>query len=277
MCIGRAGAQSQPASRPWFQTPQTPIDPTLPTLWIIGDSTVRNGRDNGNNGQWGWGHPIAAYFDQKRINIQNRAVGGTSSRTFMRDHWSWILEELKAGDFLIMQFGHNDGGAINDTSRARGTLKGVGDETEKIDNMITHQRETVHTYGWYVRRYITDAREHGVNYNIVCSLTPRNRWIDGKVPRDQYGPWAQQAALQAGAVYIDLNRLAAARYEAVGPTKVAELYFPENETLHPCWAGAVLNAECVIEGMRQLDNCPLVKFLLPEPPRNLQNPTGRAR
>jgi len=60
--------------------------PALPTLWIIGDSTVRNGQDTGNNGQWGWGNPIASYFDQTKINVQNRALGGTSSRTFRNRH-----------------------------------------------------------------------------------------------------------------------------------------------------------------------------------------------
>jgi lysophospholipase L1-like esterase len=272
-----APAQTQPASRPWFQTPQIPIDPKLPTLWIIGDSTVRNGRDNGNNGQWGWGNPIALYFDLKRINVQNRAVGGTSSRTFMRDHWPWILEELKPGDFLIMQFGHNDSGPINDTSRARGTLKGIGEETEEIDNLITKQHETVHTYGWYIRQYVTDAREHGVAYCIALSITPTNRWSEGTIRRDPYGPWAEEAAKQVGGHYIDLNRLAVAKYEAIGREKVTELYFPENEVGHTCWAGAVLNAECVIEGMKSLRNCPLVPYLLTEPPKDLKPPMGRAR
>ena len=58
-----------------------PIDPKLPTLWLIGDSTVRNGQDNGGNGQWGWGNPIVHYFDKTKINVQNRGAGGTSSWT----------------------------------------------------------------------------------------------------------------------------------------------------------------------------------------------------
>src|SRR5438067_2209234 len=110
--------------------PTTPIDPKLPTLWIIGDSTVRNGQDTGNNGQWGWGNPIASYFDTTKINVQNWALGGTSSRTFQTiGRWDKVLAQIKPGDFLILQFGHNDSGAINDTSRARATLKGNGEET----------------------------------------------------------------------------------------------------------------------------------------------------
>jgi rhamnogalacturonan acetylesterase len=82
--------------------------PGIPTLWLIGDSTVRNGQDTGGNGQWGWGNPIASYFDQDKINVQNRAMGGTSSRTYMNSFWDRVLPEIKPGDYLIMQFGHND-------------------------------------------------------------------------------------------------------------------------------------------------------------------------
>src|SRR5262245_43449724 len=250
MCSAMAVAQTQPTSRPWFQTPQTPIDPKLPTLWLIGDSTVRNGRDNGNNGQWGWGNPIASYFDTTRINVQNRAVGGTSSRTFMREQWPWMLEEIRQGDFVIMQFGHNDGGNLNDNSRARGTIKGNGDETQEIDSILTKQREVVHSYGWYIRQYITDAREHGAVCCIVCSPIPRNRWTDGKLGREQYATWAQEGAEQMGAAFIPLNEMVVTNYEALGQKHVADVLFPENEVVHPDWAGAVLNAECVIEGMK---------------------------
>jgi lysophospholipase L1-like esterase len=253
------------------------MDPKLPTLWLVGDSTVRNGRDNGNNGQWGWGNPIASYFDRKRINVQNRAVGGTSSRTFMRDQWPWTLEEMKPGDFLIIQFGHNDGGALNDASRARGTIKGNGEQTQEIDNTLTGQREVVHSYGWYLRKYISDAREHGVAYSIICSPIPRNRWIEGKLGRDQYSPWAEEAAKQVGAAFIPLNELIASKYESLGQQAVTERFFPENEVVHPDWAGAVLNAELVIEGMKSLRSCPLVPYLLAEPPQDLKHPTGRAR
>src|SRR5581483_10165911 len=130
MFAAYSGAQTRPTT--------APLDPRLPTLWIIGDSTVRNGQDTGNNGQWGWGNPIASYFDTTEINVQNWALGGTSSRTFISiGRWDKVLSQIKPGDFLIMQFGHNDSSPINDNSRARGTLKGNGDETQEIDNMLT--------------------------------------------------------------------------------------------------------------------------------------------
>ena len=84
-------AESAPQTRPPMRQPE-PGDPTLPTLWLIGDSTVRNGRGDGSNGQWGWGEPIVAYFDAAKINVVNRAVGGLSSRTFVsQGHWDRVL------------------------------------------------------------------------------------------------------------------------------------------------------------------------------------------
>ena len=57
--------------------------PSKLTLWLIGDSTVRNGQGNGSNGQWGWGEPLSDHFDPAKIRVSNRALGGRSSRTFI--------------------------------------------------------------------------------------------------------------------------------------------------------------------------------------------------
>ena len=123
--------------RPGRPLPE-PANPKLPSLYLIGDSPVRNGDGNGSNGQWGWGDQIAGYFNSKKINVVNRALGGLSSRTYLTfDYWDRLMALLKPGDIVIMQFGHNDAGPINDNVRARGTTKGTGEETEEIDNILT--------------------------------------------------------------------------------------------------------------------------------------------
>jgi hypothetical protein len=53
-------------------------NPALPTLFLIGDSTVKNSWDKGDGGLWGWGRPLTAYFDTTKINVENQALGGTS-------------------------------------------------------------------------------------------------------------------------------------------------------------------------------------------------------
>jgi len=231
----------------------------LPTVFIIGDSTVKNS----TNGLQGWGDPIADLFDQARIRIENRARGGRSSRTFLTEGlWDQILAELKPGDFVLMQFGHNDGGAVNDASRARGSLRGVGEETEEIDNLITKKHEVVHTYGWYMRKFVSDAKAKGAT-SIVLSQIPRNIWKDGKVERvgSTYGGWAAEVAKSQGAFFIDLNEIVAKQYEAIGQEKVGKEYFLTDHT-HTTPLGARLNAESVASGLRELKNCSLTAFLM---------------
>jgi lysophospholipase L1-like esterase len=247
----------------WLQLP-LPGNPRLPTLFLIGDSTVRNGRGTGANNQWGWGDYLGNYFDLDKINVVNRAIGGTSSRSYLTGgQWERVLDLMKPGDFVMMQFGHNDNAPLNDSSRARGTIKGVGDENQAITNLITGQPEVVHTYGWYLRKYITDTRAKGAT-PAVCSLIPRKIWKDGKTVRNKesYAGWAEQVARAENAPFIDLNEIIAERYDALGPEKVDPL-FGDPHT-HTTAAGAELNAESVVAGLKGLPDDPLAPFLKEE-------------
>jgi lysophospholipase L1-like esterase len=234
-----------------------------PTLFLIGDSTVKNGKDKGDNGQWGWGHFIGDYFDTTRISVSNRALGGTSSRSYQtKGLWDSILAKLKPGDYIIMQFGHNDGGPLDDTARARGTIKGTGDESKEIFNPITKQQEVVHTYGWYLSKVIKEAKAKGA-IPIVCSPIPRNVWKDGKVARStaDYGLWAKQTAEKEGALFIELNGLIADIYDKEGEAKVAGTYFGTIDHTHTIEEGAKLNAAEVVEGIKSLKGLTLNKYL----------------
>ncbi|GAB3573930.1 hypothetical protein GCM10027578_35770 [Spirosoma luteolum] len=235
-----------------------------PTLYIIGDSTVRNGSGKGSDGLWGWGSVLHTYFDTTRIAIENHAIGGRSSRTFLTEgRWDKIMATLKPGDFVLMQFGHNDGGAINDTTRARGSIKGIGNDSVAIDNLLTRKHETVHSYGWYMRRYIRDTKARGAT-PVVCSLVPRNVWKNGRVERaaDSYAGWAAASARAEGAFFIDLNERIARQYEAgYDEARLQADFFPVDHT-HTNQAGAAFNAAAVVEGLRQLNGCALNQYLL---------------
>ena len=252
-------ASTDPA-RAQVQLP-APARPELPSLILIGDSTVRNGHDDGQGkgaeGQWGWGNPIAAYFDLNRINVVNRAVGGLSSRTYRSSgHWERTKPFIKKGDWVIMQFGHNDASPVNDNSRARGVLRGTGPEQQDINNLLTGKPETVTTYGAYLRGYIAEIRAAGAT-PVVASPVIRKRWeADGKtVTRagGNFAAWAAEVAKQEGVAFIDLNEWGALRYEALGKATV-ETLFPADmpqETVHTNWLGAAVNAQLVIAGLIQ--------------------------
>ena len=116
-----------------------PLDPAKPTLYVVGDSTAAN---NNDANAVGWGIPFAAYFDPAKINVLNRARGGRSSRTYVTEGlWDRVRGALRPGDIVLLQMGHNDGGAIADTSRARGSLPGLGDENAG-DRQPGHEKST---------------------------------------------------------------------------------------------------------------------------------------
>src|SRR5260370_2695015 len=71
------GATTDPAAHAKIGL-KPPADPRLPTLFLVGDSTVRNGHADGAGGQWGWGEPLVDLFDAGKINVDNRAIGGPS-------------------------------------------------------------------------------------------------------------------------------------------------------------------------------------------------------
>jgi len=218
--------------------------PKTPTLFIIGDSTVKTPTE----GQQGWGDPIAELFDQKRIRVENRARGGRSSRTFQTEGlWDQVLSELKAGDYVLMQFGHNDASPVNDNSRARGVLRGTGPESQEVDNQLTGQHETVYTYGAYLRGYIAEIRAVGAT-PVVCSPVIRKRWeADGlKVQRagGNYAAWAAEVAKQEGVAFIDLNAMSQQFYAALGPER--------SQAAHPLNNGKLDNTHHNNYGAAQL-------------------------
>ena len=159
-----------------------------PLVFVIGDSTVHNKDEKSSEDSWGWGSLLANFLDDKKINVENDAMAGRSSRTFIDEgRWDAVCAALKSGDYLFIQFGHNDGSAIN-TEKARGTIPGNGDESKVYKMETTKRYQVVHSYGWYIRKYIRDARLKGA-VPIVVSPVPRDRWKDGKVERndDSYG------------------------------------------------------------------------------------------
>ncbi len=229
-----------------------PLNPKLPTLFVVGDSTARNQQD------LGWGDHLSAYFDTDRINVANRARAGRSSRTFMKEGaWSAVLGQLKPGDFVLIQFGHNDGGAL-DGAKPRGTLKGIGDETKEV-TLPDGSTETVRTFGGYIRQYISDARAKGAT-PILLTLTIRNIWKDGKIERDMgYDALLRQLTSTENVQLADMATPAADNFDAMGQEKTAA-FFPIDHT-HTSAQGAQMNAASVVVALRSLKGSPLNNYL----------------
>ncbi len=239
-------------------TPATIRDPKLPTLFIVGDSTL-----NSNAPLRGWGQDLGQFFDQTKVNVVNRAIGGRSSRTFQYEgRWDRVMSEIKKGDFVIVQMGHNDVGKYDDpAAKDRPSLHSEGDETAEAKR-LDGKMETVHSFGWYMRKYGNDARAKGATV-IFCSMVPHKDWdATGHIirkEREQWVKWTANAAVATHAAYIDLNEIIALEFEKLGVDKVAPLF--GDARTHSTPAGALLNAEMVVSGIRGVKKPKLAKYL----------------
>jgi lysophospholipase L1-like esterase len=225
----------------------------LPTLHIVGDSTVRSGGTGA--GLWGWGERITPFLDTQKINVVNHAIGGRSARTYYTEgRWDKVASSIRRGDFVIIQFGHNDGGRIGDPAvKNRADGPGLGDEMVE-DTKPDGTKELVHTFGWYMARFVTDAQSRGATV-ILCSPIPhKQRWETG---RDfaSFAKWDEAVARAHGALFFDLTMVITDAYKKAGREQVNG-FFADKGT-HTTDVGAQFNAACVIAGLKSLKDNPL--------------------
>jgi lysophospholipase L1-like esterase len=257
-----------------------------PTIFVIGDSTARNNA-KGMNGEpcLGWGNPIADFFDETKVEVANVAHAGQSSRTYFIKEADWpsVHPRIKAGDFVLLVFGINDGSGAHGRVTDRGSLPGIGDETIEMKDASGKVVETAHTYGWYMTEMAKVAREKGAHVTFL-TVTTRNIWTNPKakfrdakptapLPADydpkedriergtsngQYTQWTKDLGAKLHIPVLDLTNLCADRYEAMGREAVDKLYSDHN---HTYVAGAQVVAESIVSGLKAFPNSPFVPLL----------------
>lgn len=236
-----------------------------PILFLVGNSTMRTGTlGNGNNGQWGWGYYAGDYFDSDQITVENHALGGTSSRTFYNRFWPDVIKGVQAGDWVIIELGHNDNGPY-DSGRARASIPGIGKDSLNVTIQETGVKETVYSYGEYMRRFVQDVKAKGA-HPILFSLTPRNAWEDKDSTiitrvNQTFGLWAKQIAEEQEVPFIDLNDITASKFEKFGKEKVKYMFYLDR--IHTSAFGAKVNAESATEGIRNYERLELANYLKP--------------
>lgn len=251
-----------------------------PVVFITGDSTVKNA-DKDEDGMWGWGAVANTVFDESKIDIVNAAMAGRSCRSYLNEgRWEKVYNSLKPGDFVLIQFGHNDISPI-DKPKYRGAIATASDtchvyrmQAAKEDlskqNVIDQKLksntqagsyEVVFSFGWYLKKFIQDVREKGAT-PILVSLTPRNEWTNGKIERrnDTYGKWYREVAEATGVEFVDLHNITADFLDKkCGKKEKAMKYFNHDHT-HTSLLGAKTNAQSIAQGLRA-NNSPLAKYL----------------
>ncbi|MBR1682652.1 MAG: rhamnogalacturonan acetylesterase [Bacteroidaceae bacterium] len=231
-----------------------------PVVFITGDSTVKN-TDRDSTGMWGWGSQAARIFDADKITWINCAQAGRSLRTYLREgRWEKVYNDLQAGDYVLIQFGHNDIGELH-RGKHRGDIPGVAD-TSCVSRVVLKDEaynEVVYSFGWYLRKMIDDCRQKGAT-PIIVSLTPRNEWQDGRIERrnDTYGQWYRAVAEETGCDFVDLHNITADALDGIGQDATRAYY--NNDHTHTSLYGAQLNAIGIAIGLRRIGS-PLAKYL----------------
>jgi lysophospholipase L1-like esterase len=250
-------------------TPQvSPRDDARPTLFIIGDSTVRNTA----NGGLGWGAPIEKLFDTSKIKVTNSAIAGRSARSFFSEgRWDGpqgVKTRMKAGDFVLMQFGTNDGPGneqqIATLTNGRPDLKGIGEETTTgPDSSAQHKIETVHTYGWYMDLFCRDTLAKGGTPIMLTMVPQLNRENKPTRRTETFVLWSKQVAEKENISFINLNDISATRLEKE-EDPFTKYFSPPGDRTHTNPAGAQFNAESVVMGIRAIPSLKLNEYLSEE-------------
>ena len=125
------------------------------TIFVIGDSTAANKDISGGRQERGWAMALQAYFDD-HIIVDNHAVNGRSSKSFIDEgRWSKVLEKMKPGDYVIIQFGHNDEKAQPDRHTDPGS-----------------------TFDYNLAKFVRETREHGGIPVLMNSVVRRNFYVE---------------------------------------------------------------------------------------------------
>ena len=231
-----------------------------PVVFITGDSTVKN-TDKDPDGMWGWGSQAATVFDTDKITVANEAMAGRSTRTYLEEgRWEKVYNSIRPGDFVLIQFGHNDIGDI-DRGKARGVIACAQDTSHvyRVRKGDRSYNEVIYSFGWYLKKFIDDVREKG-GTPILVSLTPRNEWPGGKIERrnDSYGKWYREVAAETAVEFVDLHNITADALDRIGQEGAKEYY--NHDHTHTSLKGARLNAQGIAQGLRQIDS-PLARYL----------------
>jgi len=212
------------------------------TVWTIGDSTMANKKAEVAP-ETGWCQAFSNFISAD-VEVKNRAMNGRSSKSFITEkRWQWVLDSLKTGDYVFIQFGHND---------------------EKIQDS-TRYTEPFTSYRKNLERFVLETRAKGATPILFTSIV-RRKFENGMLT-DTHGNYpvvTRQVAAAMNVPMIDLQMLTAGAVTAVGEEEAKKIYlwtaptekFPEGrkDDTHLCTEGARLVAKLAAQQLMLLDN-----------------------
>ncbi|AHM58505.1 G-D-S-L family lipolytic protein [Flammeovirgaceae bacterium 311] len=186
-------------------------------VYLIGDSTMSI-KDTRKYPETGWGMPFAHFFDEK-VAVDNRAKNGRSTKTFLSENlWQPVLNQLKEGDWVFIQFGHND------------------ESPEKVGRYTTPTE-----YKTNLTRYITESRSKGANPVLLTPVARRSFDASGKIQEThgEYSDLARAVAREQQVPLIDMDKKTQQLLQEFGPEHSKLLFLQLKPGEHPNYPNGV--------------------------------------
>lgn len=241
----------------FFFTALLPFIANAQTIYMAGDSTMAI-KPEMSFPENGWGMPFAVFFDEN-IKVENRAKNGRSTRTFIEEgRWASIEEALQPGDFVIIQFGHND------------------ESENKKDRYTTPEQ-----YKANLARFIRESRAKGAHPLLMSPITRRYFNEDGTVKHTHpYAPLSREVAKEEKVDFIDMEVVTREYFQQQGDENSALRFLHIKPDAHPNYPNGVrddthLNqlgarevAQLALREMKKMGH-PLAKKLRAPRPKHL--------
>lgn len=220
-------------------------------IFLAGDSTIAI-KETRVYPETGWGMPFVQFWDST-VTVVNKAKNGRSTKTFLSEGlWKSIMNEAKEGDYVIIQFGHND------------------ESVEKKERYSTPD-----TFKMNLNRFIKETKDKRATPILFTPVSRRKFDKDGNAvaTHEQYSALVREVAKETGVLFIDLDEKSKALYQQFGPEHSKLLFlqlqpgehpnYPEgrNDNTHFNELGARLIAQLVLKEIRNLD-CGLTERII---------------
>jgi lysophospholipase L1-like esterase len=212
-----------------------------PVIYLASDSTVANYAEV-YRPQAGWGERLGDYFDLTQISIDNRAVGGLSSKTFLTlGYLNDLLLDIRPGDYLFMQWSHNDSTPV------------------RPERYVTPEQ-----FKEYLMLYIDGARQRGATPILVTPVNRRD--FTGDILNKSFPEYVQamkEVAQESGTLLIDLNQASWEYFQELGPEGTKSIFLwvgTTEDNTHLQMNGAIKVAEMVAKLVKEL-NIPLSELV----------------
>ena len=173
------------------------------TVFLAGDSTMASKQEN-KRPETGWGEQLQKRFDERRVRIDNHAANGRSTKTFISEgRWQALVDKVKEGDYVLIQFGHND------QSKEKGERYTPPDDFRRN-----------------LERFVAEVRAKKATPVLLTPVMRRRFDKEGKFydVHGEYPDLTRRVAAEQKVVLIDMHRMSEKVLVKYGPEESRKLF-----------------------------------------------------